>query len=288
MFALNRSDLMLLAVALVWGCSYGVSKVALAFYPVLGLIALRFALTALLLLPVMIRRVDRITVARALPTGTLLFAIFVCEISGVARTGAANAAFLISLTIVFTPWLEWLVSRRTPDPHAIRMALMAALGALLMSGGLRLEIGIGDALMLAAAILRATLVVLTARYTAHSPIDPLSLTGWQSLWVALLAGGAMLVSGPLPDLPATPVFWSAVLFLVLGCTLFAFFAQNLALKTTRDPSRVALLMGSEPIFGAAFAVLILGEHLTMAAGLGALLILGATLWPRPLRAEPSA
>lgn len=43
------SDALLLAVAAVWGTSYG-AKTALAFYPVLGLLALRFGLTFVLLL----------------------------------------------------------------------------------------------------------------------------------------------------------------------------------------------------------------------------------------------
>jgi len=42
--------------------------------------------------------------------------------------------------------------------------------------------------------------------------------------------------------------------LALGCTVFAFFAQNWALKHS-SPSRVELLTSSEPAFGALFTVL---------------------------------
>jgi hypothetical protein len=45
------SDLMLLAVAVVWGTSYGVAKSALGYYPVLGLLALRFGITFVMLSP---------------------------------------------------------------------------------------------------------------------------------------------------------------------------------------------------------------------------------------------
>ena len=48
---LRLSDLTLLAVAMVWGTSYGVAKGALAFYPVLGFVAVRFGLTLVLLSP---------------------------------------------------------------------------------------------------------------------------------------------------------------------------------------------------------------------------------------------
>ena len=52
---LRLSDLTLLLVAMVWGTSYGVAKGALAFYPVLGFLALRFGLTFVLLLPTLLR-----------------------------------------------------------------------------------------------------------------------------------------------------------------------------------------------------------------------------------------
>ena len=52
---LRWADLALLLVAIVWGTSYGVAKGALAYYPVLGFLAVRFLLTTALLAPVALR-----------------------------------------------------------------------------------------------------------------------------------------------------------------------------------------------------------------------------------------
>ena len=90
-------ELMLFAVALVWGCSYGVAKMALIYYPVLGFLALRFGLTFVLLLPSLrdFRSAEVQTALRiGLPLGAILLAIFLCETYGIAQTSAANAAFL--------------------------------------------------------------------------------------------------------------------------------------------------------------------------------------------------
>ena len=99
--------------------------------------------------------------------------------------------------------------------------------------------------------------------------------------VGLMAAGslvlALLTPGGLPPLPTAPAFWQATAYLVLGCTVFAFFAQNWALKHIA-PTRVALLTSSEPVFGALFAVLWLGEGLSAVGWLGGALIVLAALW----------
>jgi drug/metabolite transporter (DMT)-like permease len=84
-----------------------------------------------------------------------------------------------------------------------------------------------------------------------------------------------MASTSLPQLPTAAGFWAATGYLVFGCTLFAFLAQNWALKHLA-PTRVALLTGSEPLFGACFAVLWLGERLSPIAWAGGALILLST------------
>jgi drug/metabolite transporter (DMT)-like permease len=66
-------------------------------------------------------------------------------------------------------------------------------------------------------------------------------------------------------------------FLVLLCTLLAFFAQNYAASRT-SPSHVALLMGSEPLWGALIAVIWLDERLTLLGWIGGLLIVASAWW----------
>ncbi|SDD03213.1 EamA-like transporter family protein [Paracidovorax valerianellae] len=280
---LHSADLVLLLVAIVWGTSYGVAKGALAFYPVLGFLAVRFLLTTALLAPACLRatRAQWHGALRAgLPLGGLLMAIFVCETYGVAHTQASNAAFLISLCVVFTPFAEWWLLGRRPAGSVFGFAAVSLLGAaLLAGGGLQMRWGLGDALMLAAAVLRAVTVCATSRLTRrHAQAPMLLLTAVQSAVVGL---GCLLVAvslpGGLPALPQEGAFWAASVYLVLGCTVFAFIAQNWALKHSA-PSRVGLLMGTEPAWGALFAVLWLGESLGPVQWMGGALIVAAAWW----------
>ena len=114
----------------------------------------------------------------------------------------------------------------------------------------------------------------------------LALVPWLALGSLIAAFMSSLVSASnqwraLPSLAEHGTFWASVVYLVLACTLFAFFAQNFAVKRS-SPTRVALLMGSEPAFGALFAYAWLGEQLSVWgwAG-GGLMVLASLLATAP-------
>lgn len=282
------ADAALLLVAACWGASYGVAQSALAYYPVLAFLAVRFLLTAVLLAPAC-RGASRAQWAAALavglPLGGLLMAIFVCETYGVAHTPAGRAALLISLCVVFTPFAEWLLLGRRPARAVFGFAGVSLAGAALLTGGWPSERaagglgwGLGEWLMLAAAGLRAVMVCVTSRLTRrHAQVPTLHLTAVQAAVVGLGCLAWAAAAQDLPPLPRAPAFWGATLFLVLGCSALAFAVQNWALRL-HSPSRVSLLMGTEPVWGALFATLWLGETLGSAGWLGGALIVASTLW----------
>jgi drug/metabolite transporter (DMT)-like permease len=277
------SDLMLLAVAVVWGSSYGVVKEALVYYPALALLALRFGITFVLLAPSLraVRHADAATLRGVLGAGTLLLAIFLAETFGVMLTRAANAAFLISLCVVLTPLVEWALLRRRPSRIEWLAVAVSLAGAWLLAGDGALVFNPGDALILLAALLRALHVCVVKRVTRSSALPALAVTALQSGVVALGSAAVALVFAPaqlrhVPALAGHGLFWGSVIYLVLACTLFAFFAQNFAIKRS-SPTRVGLLMGSEPAFGALFACIWLGERISTAAWVGGALIVGASI-----------
>jgi len=276
---------MLLLVAVVWGASYGLAKTAVFFYPVLGFLAVRFCITSLLLLPAwrgLSKRQMRDTLKTGLPLGGILLAIFVSETYGLSKTLASNAAFLISLCVMLTPFVEWMILRTRPTMGSFVVAGISLGGTWLLTSSVSLSFNVGDGLMLIAALLRAVMVTCTNKLTKGKDIPSLPLTAVQTgvvgigcivLATTALPGGLP----PLPPLPHDSAFWYATAFLVMFCTLFAFFAQNYALKRS-TPTRVSLLMGTEPVFGAMFAVYWLHESLSITGWLGGLMIVIASLW----------
>jgi drug/metabolite transporter (DMT)-like permease len=276
------ADVMLLLVAVVWGASYGLAKSAVMFYPVLGFLAVRFCLTSVLLLPTlrgMSLQQFKETSKAGVPLGLILLAIFVAETYGVSMTLASNAAFLISLCIVFTPFVEWIVLRSPPKVTSFIAAGVSLAGAWLLTSGVSFAFNYGDVLILVAALLRAFMVTMTNKLTLRKNIPSLPLTAVQTGTVGLgcLMLSMIVLPSGLPSLPTDTAFWYATIFLIVFCTLFAFFAQNYALQRS-SPTRVSLLMGTEPVFGALFAVYWLNESLTTTGWLGGLMMVAASVW----------
>jgi hypothetical protein len=114
----------------------------------------------------------------------------------VTRTSATNAGLLISLTVVLTPLMEGAAARRRLPRTFFVAVVVAVVGvALLVSAdGLRAPTS-GDALMLAAAFVRAAHVTASGGLTRGRPVRTLTLTLVQT-WVCAL-GFALAAPGEL-------------------------------------------------------------------------------------------
>lgn len=281
-----KAELLLLAVAMIWGTSYGFTKEALLYVTVPAFLALRFLLTFLLLSPALIIDLKRGLVTdlpAAFTTGLILFSIFLAEVYGVAHTTAAKAAFLISLFVLLTPLLEWVIYRQFPGQKVFLLAAACLLGVYLLTQNTEqtfsTSLNLGDTLMLLAALLRSFMGIATKKLMQGRQLSSLSLTATQAAVVGLGALALLFFQQTSLSiaLPRDLHFWLILLYLVLFCSIFAFFAMNYGLRHT-TPTRVALLTGSEPAFGALFAVLYLGEYLVWYQWLGGLLIVATALY----------
>ncbi|MYT20571.1 EamA family transporter [Streptomyces sp. SID7760] len=281
--AARRTDAVLLLVALVWGSSYLAAKTATLALPVLAVLFARYAISALACGALLAarRRTRRRWTRAEVRAGSLLgvtqAAVLVLETYGVAHTSAANAGLIISLTIVLTPLMDRARGRSgLPLPFFLAAGLCVLAVGLLISGtGLHAPRP-GDALMLAAAVVRAGHVALVGRLTADRPVDPMHLTAVQTV-----VGSALFLPPALAHLPELArggaATWTQLVYLALFCSVFAFVAQTWAVQRT-SASRACLLLGTEPIWAVAIGICLGGERLTVWAFLGAALMITGTYW----------
>ncbi|MFI1649845.1 DMT family transporter [Streptomyces avidinii] len=282
------ADLPVLAVAVVWGGSYLAAKGITTTHTVVAVLVLRFALV----LPVLVvagwarlRALNPAQLRGAGALGLVLGGIFLLETYGVVHTSATNAGLIISLTMIFTPLAEAAVRRQAPSTGFLGAAALSVVGVVLLTQGAGFTApSLGDLLILGAALARTLHVLLMARIEAVQDADSLSLTTVQ-------LGAAVLVFALLAAAPGTgatpwaaaadfgPAEWAGLAFLSVFCTLFAFFVQMWAVRRT-SPSRVSLLLGTEPLWAAVAGIAIGGEEPGPIGYAGALLVLVGTAWGR--------
>ncbi|WP_210588213.1 DMT family transporter [Streptomyces sp. GESEQ-35] len=282
------ADLPVLLVAVVWGSSYLAAKEVTTAQTVLAVLVLRFAVVLPVLVVTGWRRLRALGTAQIRGAGLLgliLAGIFLLETYGVVHTSATNAGLIISLTMVFTPLAESRVRGvRLPGPF-IAAAAVSVLGVGLLTQGAGFTApSVGDLLMLGAAVVRTVHVLAMARMDSVRGADALSLTTVQ-------LGGAVLVFCVLFAVPGTGASpwaaaagfgagdWLWLLYLSVFCTLFAFFVQMWAVRRT-SPSRVSLLLGTEPVWAAAVGIALAGDRPGWLGLVGAVLVLVGTAWGR--------
>jgi drug/metabolite transporter (DMT)-like permease len=280
------TDLPLLLVAAVWGASYLAAKDITTARTVIAVLVLRFGVVLPVLAVAGWRSLRRLTAGQwrgAGVLGLILSGIFLLETYGVVHTSATNAGLIISLTMIFTPLAEAAVTRVRPSRTFLAAAGLSVLGVVLLTQGAGFtRPSSGDLLMLLAALARTVHVLAMSRIRSVQGADALSLTTVQlgaavAVFAVLSAGADSTPWSAAGDFGARE--WTGLLFLSAFCTLFAFFVQMWAVRRT-SPSRVSLLLGTEPLWAAAAGIALGGERLGAVGLLGGVLVLAGTAWGR--------
>ncbi|WP_228976032.1 DMT family transporter [Streptomyces sp. DH12] len=290
------TDLPVLLVAVAWGTSYLTAKGITTAQTVLGVLVLRFAVVLPALVVAGWRGLRSLTAAQvrgAALLGSVLAGIFLLETYGLVHTSATNAGLIISLTMILTPIAESRV-RGTRLPGAFTAAAgLSVLGVVLLTQGAGFSAPSGgDLLVLAAAVARTVHVLAMARLRSVRGADSLSLTTVQ-LGAATLVFAALT---PVAGADGAPwavaagfgaAQWLGLLYLSVCCTLFAFFVQMWAVRRT-SPSRVSLLLGTEPVWAAVAGIALAGDRPGWPGLVGVALVLCGTAWGRTAADRASA
>lgn len=221
----------IVAVAVSWGTTYVAMKTLTNSLSVGDFLILRFVAAAvpltLLALP-QLRRYTRAELAIGGGYGALLFVILYLETAGVHLSSAANGGFLIALNVVIIPVLNRVIFRTSTSPMTVVFLVAALVGTALTTLSADFRLGLGDALIVAASVLRALQTVCYAHGTRAVSTSPLRIAVVQ-MWTVVLLG--LIVGGvPLRRLYVAVTEASATDLLLLAylgvlCTAAAFLAQ---------------------------------------------------------------
>jgi drug/metabolite transporter (DMT)-like permease len=271
-------------VVALWGASFVVVRAAVASYPVVGFLFLRFLLGGSVLLGLAyLRRPDRprwalVPKPALAAAGAALAAGYLAQTVGLALGAPVGvAATLTSLVVVLTPAWEWLIRGNSPDRRVVVSAVLAIGGTLLVCrasssstslGHPAESLGIG--LEVVSAVAFSLQVVLVGRL--GRTLSATALGGAQLLMVALLLAPALPLAGGLPGLSRAEL--AAIVFSALGASAFGFAVQAAAQRHLTATS-AAVIMATEPGFALVAAVAVGEQAISLLALLGlGLLLLG--------------
>ncbi len=204
---------------------------------------------------------------------------------GYGHTSVTNAGFMVNTSAVFTPALACLVFREKLPLWTWPAGVSTLIGVFLMSGGAWDGIILGDFLCLLSAAAYGLWALLLGRHVMRFRC-PVMLTVLQLLLcgIATLLLGVSIYGSPRP----AAVIAALPDILVLG-VISKGLAYMLSAKAQQhiSASCAMVIMSSEAVFGAALAIVLLGESLSLTRVAGGALVLLAivivSLQPFPRR-----
>lgn len=268
-----KSDLILLLVAIIWGSAFAAQRVAADHLGPFVFNALRFFVGVIVLLPMARFRlkVERGMLPWIALAGCALFAASALQQAGMQYTTAGNAGFITGLYVVLVPLVMVTFLRQTVSRWTWAAAMVATLGALLLSTGGELKLNAGDALELAGAVVWAVHVLLVGWLARR--MDILSFVILQDLVSAVLNVLFSLFTDISTLSGLQPAVW-AVLYTGVLSVGIGYALQGIGQRHA-PPTDAALILSLEAVFAALFGYLFLNERLLPIQLFGCALILGA-------------
>lgn len=263
----------LLAMTAVWGSTFVLIKGVLDRMAVADFLAVRFTVAAIVMFALFHRHVARLgrqQLLRGVILGVLYGVGQLLQTWGLALISPSVSGFVTGMYVVFTPILATVLLRQRM-PAAVWLAVgLATLGlALLSLNGFSVDEGVW--LTLLSALLYGMHIVALGHWTRAD--DAFGLSAVQMAVIALVCVLATAGHGG-PTLPPDRSAWMAVLYMALIAGAGAMLMQTWA-QAHLPATRAAIVMTTEPVFAAGFAVALGSDVLTWRMLVGGGLVLAA-------------
>jgi drug/metabolite transporter (DMT)-like permease len=275
-----HADLLLVAVAAIWGLAFVFQKTAMSHLGPLLFIAARSAVAAVALAPLAWREARSAEVAvpgQYLKITALAAAMFFLGAAfqqfGLVTATVTNSGFLTALYMIFVPIIGRCIDSKPLAWTVWPAVALSFAGTWLLSGGGLTAFAFGDVLVTLCAFFWAAHVVVTGEAAPYS--RPITFTCIQFCLIgaAGIVGALVFESVSIDALRAA---LPQILFVGLLSSALTFTVFSMALKYT-PPAEAAVIVSMESLFAALAGALMLGERLSLISWLGAGLIMLATL-----------
>lgn len=280
-------NLCLLLVAIIWGFGFVPQKKGMEFFSPSAFNAMRFAIGALTLVPMMLliksitlgHVIKSSTIKFGVLTGSLLFAGALLQQVSLMYTSVANVAFITGLYAIIVPMVGYFLGYR----YGLLVwfgGFLAICGLYLMTGGGDSVSFKGDLIALVGAVFWAIhLLFLVERAGRH---QQMVLAFYQFAFCALFS----LVFAVVMQQPLLPSQFQGYLWPLLNGVIVVGVAYTLQVLVLSDaePFSASLILSLEAVFGAVAGYFFFAESIPSLALVGAcLMLIGCVLAQREPR-----
>ena len=272
-----RTDLLLLLTAAIWGFAFVAQRAGMEHVGPFLFNAVRFALGAAVLLPLIFffrkkNRSPRAPLKFSILAGLILFAGASLQQVGLVYTTAGNAGFVTGLYVVIVPVLG-LFGGQSCGKGTWAGAALAVSGMFLLTTAGSSRMLSGDVIVFAGAIFWAVHIQLISKLMKQ--YDALPLAAVQFACCSILSAIFALLTEKLSlsgiAMAAVPILYGGLVSVGIAYTL-----QIVAQKRAH-PAHAAIIMSLEAVFALIGGWIMLAEPLTVQGTAGGALMLSAMI-----------
>lgn len=263
---------MLMVASLIWGWTFVVVKDAVAVYPIVAFLAIRFSIGGVLLGVFNYRRLTRKTLWTGAGIGVPLALGYLSQTIGLHITTATNCGLITGLFVLMTPLVNRLLFGVKVRLVTWAMLVVSLAGMCLLTGSGPDPLNAGDLLTLGAAVMYGLHISLLDRYAKEH--DPLALAFLQIASASIIFWLILPIEGVI-SWPDSSV-WTALLITGVLATALAFMLQ-IYVQQRLSAVATVLILALEPVFAAVFGWILRGERLNGVQFLGVAMMIGAVV-----------
>ncbi len=268
------AEITLLGVVIIWGYTFPLIKNILETIPPFTFLAYRFFLASTVIFLIFQNQLKNIslqTITKGFWVGLFLFLGYFGQTVGTQFTTATKTAFLTGFSVILVPIFAFFWVRERIRTNSIIGVILAMFGLWLMNFKGALDyVNRGDFLVFLGAVGFALYIIAVHIYTKR--YDYVQLVFIQLITVYLLSFflSILFERQALHFSYRFPVFW-AIVVTGLFATALAFYLQN-RFQRYSSPTKIAIIFSTEPVFGAIFSYLLLGETIGLFGIMGGIAI----------------
>ena len=267
----------LLVVTIIWGGGFVASDIALRSLSPFPILVGRFFIGAVLMLLIgykHIKNAEKSAIKAGTILGFFLFCAFALQTIALQYTTPSKNAFLTATNVVIVPFIALAIYKKKVSIQSIIGAVIAVIGAGVLSLNHYFSLGFGDGLTLLCAVCFAFQIFLTGAYVEKYPAAVLNF--YQMAAAFALSAVGLIITGEFTQIQCSTEGLLSVFYLGAISTAFSFMLQTISQKYV-DETKTAIILSMEAVFGTIFSIILLHEVVTKRMILGSILILSALL-----------